>query len=217
MSERREPSGRFAGCDKRGGREYRAVRPNVSWISPHVRALLAACVVVMICASPGRAGGHNVASSFRVRTVSGESLDLDALRAKGPVVLDFWATWCKPCLAAIPEIEAMWQRHRAGGLTVIGISADGPRNQSKVRPFATRLGITYPIVLDSDEALQQRFQVRALPTTVLIGRDGRVIRFSQGYRPGETAALEAAVELLLGDAPAPGAESTTPDTSGTRP
>ena len=206
-----------AGVGTPGRRPHDLERPGVSWSSTFVHGVLGAIIAATICAGPSAAATHHAGSSVRLRSVSGEVLDLDALRAKGPVVLDFWATWCKPCLAAIPEIEAMWQRHREAGLTVIGISADGPRNQAKVRPFATRLSITYPIVLDSDEALQQRFQIRALPTTVLIGRDGRVARFSQGYRPGETATLEAAVESLLDDSTATGGRSATPDTSGARP
>ncbi|NOT35689.1 MAG: TlpA family protein disulfide reductase, partial [Candidatus Eisenbacteria bacterium] len=87
------------------------------------------------------------ASAFRVRTVDGRTLELAALLERGPVLLDFWATWCKPCIASMPELQALHTRWAQRGLTVIGISEDGPRNASKVRPFASRLGLGYAIVL----------------------------------------------------------------------
>ena len=99
-----------------------------------------------------------------------------------------------------PEIQKLHERYAARGLTVIGVSEDGPRNFSKVRPFASRLGLRYPIALDEDGTLQERFQVRALPTTVLIGRDGRVVSFHAGYRPGFAAELDAAIAAALGGA-----------------
>ena len=84
-------------------------------------------------------------------------------------------------------------------LTVIGVSVDGPRNFPKVRPMAQRLGIGYPIVLDEDGSLQQRYQARAVPTSVLISPEGRIVRVTRGWRPGETRDLESAIHALLPD------------------
>jgi peroxiredoxin len=149
-------------------------------------------------------GTRPEAPAFRVKSVTGEALALETLLAKGPVLLDFWATWCKPCLASLPEIQALHERHAEAGLTVIGVSIDGPRNFSKVRPFVRRLGLDYAIVLDEDGSLQRRYQVQAIPLTVLIGRDGRVARVVQGFRPGEGEALGEAVRALLDPQGAPG-------------
>lgn len=131
--------------------------------------------------------------------MTGQTLDLEELRARGPVLLDFWATWCKPCLAALPELDALHRRLSDRGLTVIGVSVDGPRNFSKVRPMAQRLGLGFPIVLDEDGSLQQRYQARAVPTSVLISTEGRMVLVKQGWRPGETEELRVAIEALLPD------------------
>lgn len=146
--------------------------------------------------------GPERAPTFRARAVDGRVVDLSRALAEGPVLVDFWATWCKPCLASLPSVQALHERWQARGLTVIGVSIDGPRNFARVRPFARRLGLGYPIVLDEDGSLQQRFRVSAVPTSVLIAPGGRIVRVHAGWSPGEDAALEAAVEALLAGAPA---------------
>jgi cytochrome c biogenesis protein CcmG, thiol:disulfide interchange protein DsbE len=137
------------------------------------------------------------APALKLRTVAGETLTLEKLTAGGPVVLDFWATWCRPCVAELPELEALYRKHRERGLTVIGISLDGPRNFAKVRPFASKLGLTFPIALDEDGRIQQLYQVRAMPTAVVIDTAGMVVTVREGYRPGDTKGLEAELEKLL--------------------
>jgi peroxiredoxin len=151
------------------------------------------------------------APAFTVQDVSGRKLALDELRRGGPVLLDFWATWCKPCLESLPELERLHRAYAERGLTVIGISVDGPRNHSKVRPFARRLGLTYPIAIDEDERIRHLYPVVALPTAVLIDTSGAIANVRLGYRPGEGEDLERRIEALLpasaeADSTAPGSE-----------
>ncbi len=143
-----------------------------------------------------------------LRTVDGRTLDLASLLARGPVLFDFWATWCKPCVVSLPEIEALHQRFRAQGVAVIGVSIDGPRNQARVRPFVKQLGLTYPIVFDGDGRLQERFNVRAVPTALVLDRSGKVVAFHEGYRPGEGDRLAAQVKALVEP------DSTNPGATG---
>ena len=159
------------------------------------QGLASTVAILALFAAPLAFAG--TAPRFRAETLSGEKLDLETLRKRGPVLLDFWATWCKPCLASLPEIEALHRRFGPRGLTVVGVSVDGPRNFAKVRPFVTRSRLTYPIVLDQDGALQSGFEVRAMPTTVLIDTSGAVVKTVLGYRPGEGEALAKAIEALL--------------------
>jgi len=142
---------------------------------------------------------HAKAATFRMRALDGERLDLDALRAHGPVVLDFWATWCEPCVQALPELEQVRRRWQERGVTVIGISIDGPRNQARVRPFAARLGLEYPILFDADGSLQRAYQITAVPTTVVVDTAGNVAYASEGWWPGETKKIEKMLATLLPD------------------
>ena len=146
------------------------------------------------------------APAFRVRGLDGQTLELAPLLAKGPVVLDFWATWCKPCLQALPEIQRVQERWAERGVTVVGISEDGPRNLAKIRPFAARYKIGYPLALDEDGSIQAAYQVRSLPTTFVIDRDGRIVHFQQGYRPGLENVLDEALRAVFADSTTEGGE-----------
>lgn len=165
-------------------------------LGPLMGALLTAAAIDSApAAAPPKA--PSLAPRFKVQDTRGRSLDLGELLRQGPVVLDFWATWCKPCHAALPELESWHRRYGDRGLTVIGVSIDGPRNYSKVRPFAARMGLTYPIVIDEDERLQHLYQVLAVPTAILIDSSGAIARVRTGYRPGEGAEMEQVIRSLL--------------------
>ena len=152
---------------------------------------------------------HRHAPPFRIESLEHDRLDLARLLLRGPVLLDFWATWCKPCVAALPELESLQRRYRARGLTVVGISIDGPRNFARVRPFIARLGLTFPVALDEDGSLQQAYQVRAAPTSFLIDRGGEIVQTRVGYERGAVESLERAIKALLPAA----ADSSAPDSA----
>ena len=176
------------------------MRPRFAAARPALGALLA----LSLLAAPGAANAAAAVSierarvpALKLRTVAGESLNMEKMLDAGPVVIAFWATWCHPCLAELPELEAIYRRHRDRGLTVIGLSVDGPRNFAKVRPFAAKLGLTFPIVVDEDGRIQRLLQVGAVPTTVVVDSAGVIVRVHEGYRPGDSRTLEAEIAKLL--------------------
>lgn len=171
-----------------------------------IRLLSHRIIPLVVAATLATAGGAGAAegpraADFRLRTLAGETVRLAELLQKGPVLLDFWATWCKPCVTSLPEVEALSRDFGPRGLGVVGISIDGPRNESRLRPFVSRLKLTYPIGLDQDGSLQQAFRVKAVPTAILIDSTGAIVWSRQGYLPGEGAKLRAAIEALLPSPP----------------
>lgn len=111
--------------------------------------------------------------SFAAQTLSGETLTIDQQTAR-PVILNFWATWCGPCVVEMPRLEAAYQTHRTRGLLVIGINA-GQEDPRDAAAFALSHDLSFPIVMDNNRRLEQLYEVRgALPTTVFIDADGNI-------------------------------------------
>ena len=176
----------------------------------HARARRALAVVawlVLACtcarAAPAPLFSPPAAPRFTVQDVQGHTLNLSELLHHGPVLLDFWATWCMPCVQSLPELEAWHRRYGPLGLTIVGVSVDGPRNFARVRPFVASRGLSYAIVLDRDGRLQQSYQVLAVPTAVLIDTAGTIVQVRVAYRPGEGAKLEDGIRALLPAAKSP--------------
>lgn len=116
------------------------------------------------------------APELTLTTTSGETFKLSDLRGK-PVVLNFWATWCPPCRAELPELQAASQ-NLAGQVAIVGVNqAEDP---DQVRAFAQKLGITYPIPLDENGAASRLYAVRSLPTTFFIDRSGIIRQIQVG-------------------------------------
>ncbi len=148
------------------------------------------------------AASANAASApdFNLRNLQGERVNLKTLLAKGPVLLDFWATYCKPCIKAMPKLQKIHEKYGKSGLTVLGVNVDGPRGQNRVKPFLRARRVNFPIALDSDSAVMRRMQVNVLPTTLLITPDGEIALRQVGYNSKNAEALLAAVAALFPDA-----------------
>jgi len=140
-------------------------------------------------------------AGLRLQDLDGKTVALDSYLGKGPVVLDFWATWCKPCLAALPELNVLYTDLRPRGLELVGVNEDGVRNAAQVKPFVRTKGLQFPVLIDIDRTAQARMNVQVLPTTLLLDSTGRVVHTSFGYRPGEIEQLRTHIEALLESSP----------------
>ena len=145
----------------------------------------------------GKDSLQEVLQALVLPDLDGNNVSLGSYLGEGPLVLDFWATWCKPCLLAMPELQALYTELAPRGLRVVGINEDGPRNAAKVRPFLQTNGYTFPVLLDLNREVQRRLQAIALPTTLVFDQNGVLLHSSFGYRPGETAKLRTLLEPHL--------------------
>lgn len=119
-----------------------------------------------------------------VTTTDGETINLGA-REGGVQILNFWATWCAPCLQEIPDLNRLHAEYDTSEVQIIGIAnRQGP---SEVLPFAERHDISYPVVADSAGALDEQLgPIYVLPTTLIVQADGRVTHQVTGIFPAET-------------------------------
>jgi len=135
--------------------------------------------------------------SFSLRNLDGDLVKLDDYLGKGPIILDFWATWCKPCVKSLPKLQKLYEAYKDKGLIVLGINEDGPRSLSKVEPFANSLGLTFPILLDENREVVRKYQVSGFPTMIIIDRNKKIVNTIIGYRPGDEKKLKVQIEALL--------------------
>jgi thiol-disulfide isomerase/thioredoxin len=114
---------------------------------------------------------HTEAANFSVQDLNGHPLDLTAYRGK-VVLLNFWATWCTPCRAEIPNFVQFQDSYGPQGLQIVGLSMDD--DAKPVREFYQQFKMNYPVGMANDKIAQSYGGVLGLPVTFLIGRDGRV-------------------------------------------
>ena len=133
--------------------------------------------------------------TFAVRTLADSTITSESLRGR-VVLVNVWATWCLPCRAEMPLLEATWNRHKAAGLVILGASVDKGDPQT-VRDFITERGISYPIAIVGPDVIGELGGVRGYPTSILIGRDGRVRHRVMG--PIGPLSLEPAIRRALAE------------------
>ena len=134
------------------------------------------------------------APRFSVVTLDRELVDLDSLKGK-VVLMDFWGTWCPPCVAAVPTLRDLQRKHAKDAFVLLSVSSDS--DEAVVRAFADKNRLAWPQYWDRDRKVQQAFDVRAFPTYVLIDDEG-VVRFrTTGGGLHEPLGLEDAIKKAL--------------------
>lgn len=177
---------------------YKRCRVNISENEENMKTRYFLLAVLITFTAFGFA--DKKAKNFKLPDLQNQQVELDDLLQKGPVVLDFWATWCKPCIKAFPEFEQLYKKYKKQGLTVVGINTDGPRNRAKIKPFVNSFDISFPILIDLNNDVMRQFRVFALPTTLLIAKNGEIISTHAGYSASKLKELDEKLAELLQNA-----------------
>lgn len=149
-------------------------------------------------ASPKSATSLSTAPDFGAVGVDGKTYQLSALLKQGPVLLDFWTTWCKPCMLEMPKLQEIWLKHKDKGFTLVGIPSDDQKSAAKVKPTIQSKGFKFVNLPDPTRKIGNLYNVRNYPTTVLIAPDGSIVKYTLGFNPGDEKELEAKILALLG-------------------
>ena len=133
---------------------------------------------------------------FSGRTTDSRTVSLASLQGR-VVLLNFWATWCLECRPEMTLFERLHRDFAAQGLSVIGINAR--EGTAAIRQYSKELGLTFPLVLDSSGEINAAYGVIGLPTTFLIGRDGRAVALAVGQREWASAPARVLIQTLLAE------------------
>jgi cytochrome c biogenesis protein CcmG/thiol:disulfide interchange protein DsbE len=142
-----------------------------------------------------RLTGEQIAPKFILYTLDGNEVKLDDYKGK-IVILDFWATWCPPCIKGIPDLVSI-QSEFINDVVVIGISLDQPSTRDDLRPFIDKYKINYPIVMGTTEVVVAYGNIQAIPTSFVIDREGKILSKHIGLVPKSTIVQE--INSLIGD------------------
>ena len=144
-----------------------------------------------------RRARENFAPDFAFTSTEGEHITLDDLRGK-VVLLDFWGTWCPPCVESVPELRNLYKRYaKDGNFVILGISSDDDEDEATWRDFIARNKMVWPQYRDKDHRLLSAFDIRGFPTYILLDHEG-IIRFStEGVNYRTAANLSNAIDKQL--------------------
>ncbi len=153
--------------------------------------LLLAAALILWWAGLPQIPTLDIVPAFEKTTLDGQPLKIDT-ELGHPLVINFWATWCIPCIIEMPLLEEASQANQNTGLLILGIDAGEDRPQ--VSGWIAENGISFPIVIDEDGSLERRYGVRGYPTTFFIDRQGRIQRVVEG--PLSEEALAAGLAAI---------------------
>jgi len=138
-----------------------------------------------------------IIEDFSLENLDSELVSLNEIQGEQLTIIDFWATWCKPCTKAMPKLNTLYNEYKDQGLNMIGISCDGPRSIGQVSAVANNLNVDYTILKDIDCEVMNTYQYQAFPTLIMINADSEVVYVHEGFRSGDEEEIEEEIIAQL--------------------
>lgn len=168
--------------------------------------VLISCVAAYSCSrDKGATGGSRVSSvqmgsiapDFKLQDLDGGEVTLQQYRGK-VVLLEFWATWCPPCRATVPELVAIQKKYRDRDFAVLGISVDDQGNdlRAQLSDFSRKFHVNYPILMGNDE-VERDYKIWSIPRSFLIDKNGKIRDSYSGYVDHFESRISTEIEGLL--------------------
>ncbi len=134
------------------------------------------------------------APDFTLKSLEGPNVKLSELR--GDVVLiNFWASWCGPCRQEMPLLEELSTKYAPMGYTMLGVNVE--EDSSAAKSMLEELGVSFPILFDNENSVSESYEVIAMPTTIIVDRDGNVQYVHHGYKPGDEGKYQDAIRRAI--------------------
>jgi peroxiredoxin len=157
---------------------------------------LVACAVFAVVAGTASSAiaPATTAPDFTLHAMGGSNLRLKEQRGR-VVMVNFWATWCGPCRQEMPQLNRLYEKYKSSGFVLLGVNVDD--DVAKAAEVARKLGVTFPVLLDTEKTVSKLYDLSTMPSTVIIDREGKVRYVHRGYLAGYEDNYEKQIRELL--------------------
>ncbi|MDP2303559.1 MAG: TlpA disulfide reductase family protein [Ignavibacteria bacterium] len=137
------------------------------------------------------------AFNFKGTDLDGKSIELNKLLGKGPTLVSFWATWCKPCMEELDEYQKIYSEFKDKGFNFIAISTDNEKTIAKVKPFVKSKQFSFTVITDSNSEIARKYYAYQIPYSLIIDKTGTIIYSHTGFMKGDEKKVKNIIENLL--------------------
>ena len=160
-----------------------------------IRALAALLLGSVLAATTAVASSPGTAApDFTLKSSSGDNLRLSDYRGE-VVMINFWASWCAPCRQEMPLLDELYKEYQPLGFTILGVNVE--EDSSQARKMLGDIPVSFPVLFDNSSKVSKLYDVVAMPSTVLVDRDGNIRYLHQGYKPGYEETYQEQVRALI--------------------
>jgi thiol-disulfide isomerase/thioredoxin len=137
---------------------------------------------------------EGAAPDFTLKSRSGENVKLSELRGE-VVMINFWASWCGPCRQEMPLLEDLYSKYSDLGFTLLGVNVE--EDSSKASELLREIPVSFPVLFDNKNEVTKLYKVVAMPSTIMVDRDGNMRYLHRGYLPGYEEEYKKQVKELI--------------------
>ena len=156
-------------------------------------------LIVVVLLALGSVASHAVgireeAPDFTLKSLDGSNLRLEEYRGQ-VVLINFWASWCGPCRQEMPLLDRLHHRYEDTGFAVLGVNVEG--EVAPAQKIVDKTNVTFPVLIDEKQKVSEMYSLEAMPSTVVVDRDGVIRYIHLGYKPGDEEKYVEVVKQLI--------------------